>query len=264
MANSLKGNTVYDRLIAKVRDLGEAECLVIETLIDSLGLTVENYADPNSDIVTPKFARYFRTRLQIHHATTKEKFKKKSFEYAFQEACRACGLEAQITPSGTNPGHDVTVDGIHYSLKTEASRGINEKQITISKFMEARWIRECRTGGDFCRGCRRISEHLTHYHRVLILRAFSVLAPQEAVRYDLVEIPHGLLEAVKALTPQDFRPRTRNGGSGATVRSRDGASFRLRLDGSVEKVTLSGIMIADCVPHASWTVPIQIQDENEE
>lgn len=259
-----KNRAAKDRLLAKIQSIDDEACLVIESLVDALALVVENHIAEDTDIVVARFAKNFKTRLQIHHATTREKFKKKSFEYAFQEACRAAGWPATITASGTFAGNDVTVKGVRYSLKTEASAGIMNNAITISKFAEAAWIRDCRTSQDFRDKCvAKVETHIGHYDRILVLRAFSVNNDQ-AVRYDLLEIPRSLFEAISNLLPEDFGPRTTKGGSSAKVNIDGKHAFSIRLDGSVEKITISSIKTSYCKQHASWTVPILIPDSDDE
>lgn len=190
----------------------------------------------------------------IHHATHDEVFKKKSFEYAFYGASRAAGRNATIVSDPTNPGRDVEVDGTSFSLKTEAARSMNPTKIKISKLMEDRWIRDCHTKADFARETsRRVTQHLQEYEHILVLRAFD---RDTEVQYDLVEIPRNLLLLVHKVAAKDFTRRRRtSGGSTAEIKVSGQRAFSLRLDGSVEKVTVDGLLIALCVFHASWTIP---------
>jgi hypothetical protein len=250
--SNLKG-----RLALKINKLDDDVCRVIEMYVDYLNLKWKEEVSSDSDIVTAAFSKNFRTRLQLHHAANEEVFNKKSFEFAFKNASIAADRTAVIETSAVNPGHDVTVDGVRFSLKTEADKKIRPKSIKISKLMEARWIRECVTGEDFRRGVKRILEHLSHYERVLILRAFRFDPPTSEVRYDLLEIPLGVLRRIESIGPADFKPRSaKSGGSSALVKDPSGRLFALRLDGSVEKVTISGLGVESCLMHASWTISI--------
>jgi hypothetical protein len=216
------------------------------------GLIAESIT-PGSDILVPRFVANFSNRLRMHHATNREKFKKKSFEYAFLDASSAAEKKAVINDDPTNPGADVIVDGVAFSLKTEASTGISTKTIVISKLMEARWIRECVTPENFARGTTaRVTAHLRKYNRILMLRAFDI--EKTKIRYDMVEIPLDLLLQVENLKPADFSPRTTNGGSHADVYVGGKKAFSLRLDGSVEKVTISNLQVGMCRTHGSWIV----------
>src|SRR5690606_21528118 len=99
-------------------------------------------------------------------------------------------------------GADLEVDGRYYSLKTEAAKGLNPKSITISKLMEARWIRDLGGPEDAPGQVRqRILSHLQEYERIFMLRSYG---DETRVRYDLREIPKDVLSAVENLDARDF------------------------------------------------------------
>ena len=60
---------------------------------------------------------------------------------------------------------------------------------------------------------------------------------------------------MRDLTAGDFRAKTAGGGSGADIYVDGEKAFYVRMDGSVEKVTISGLLTKLCVIHGSWTVP---------
>ena len=74
-----------------------------------------------------------RNRLVLHHVLSEELLKKIIFEYAFVKANIEAGKKAKKVNSPVNPGSDAVVDGVDFSLKTEASSNINQSSITISK-----------------------------------------------------------------------------------------------------------------------------------
>jgi transcriptional regulator with XRE-family HTH domain len=230
----------------------------VELLLDmarAITSPVLPQVDPNTDIVTSEFAVNFSTRLLLHHATTAETFKKKSFEYALAAASKVAGRSATLTENGTFPGADVIIDGVKFSCKTEAAAGISRSSITVSKLMEARWIRECRTGSDFLNGVlARSVEHLRRYERIVVLRA--IRTSTTVVEYKLVEIPLEVLLAMSSLKPKDFSERTPNGSSRARVKYNGQDAFTLTLDGSVEKVSVSGLKSSLCRHHATWDIPV--------
>lgn len=236
------------------RELNAGQLDLLLEMARAMKTKIEQVVSLDSDIVVPEFAANFSNRLLIHHATNEEKFKKKSFEYAFRAASRSAKRKAEITDDPCCPGADVVVDGVQFSLKTEAAASISPDKITISKLMEARWIRECQSGADFARGIKRkVVTHLRKYERILTLRAFSV--ETSAVRYDLVEIPCALLLEMGKLTARDFAPPNENHSGKADVYRGNVKAFSVRLDGSVEKITISGLLTNLCRKHASWTVP---------
>jgi type II restriction enzyme len=166
----------------------------------------------------------------------------------------AAGRTAKIVSSQTNPGADVIVDSEAFSLKTEAAKSIKEDSLTISKLMEARWIRDCNTQKDFSEQVTsKVLGHLREYQRILCLRSFE--RSEKQVEYELVEIPVELLELVGQLSPADFSEKTRGGGSSAWVKRGGSRAFRIALDGSVEKVSVSGLNKSLCIVHGTWLIP---------
>lgn len=236
--------------------LTPGQLLLLIQMAEALGQEVKQVRSPDSDIITDRFADYFRNRLLLHHATSEEKFKKKTFEHAFRAAAEHDGHKAVITSMATHAGADVVLnDRVRFSLKTEASKAIQKKRISISKFSEARWIRDCETPEDFRRETlTRMGHHLSAYDRVVTLRAMN--EGKSYVRYDFVEIPMRVLQRIETLTAADFSRRTPAGSSSATVRDDDGSTlFGVVLDGSVEKITVRGLPVDACHVHASWVVP---------
>lgn len=236
------------------------DSIQIELLVEMANAMQQNVSqtiNPQSDILTPAFLSNFRNRLCLYHVMHVESLSKKAFEYLFLESSKAAGRKAELVSGQTNPGKDIVVDAVDYSLKTEAAEGISDETITISKLMEARWIRDCRTQSDFARETKlRVGEHLNKYTRILMLRAFS--QPNDAIRYNLVEIPVTLLEQISTLGPDNFGPRTKSGGSKADVIVGGDKCFCIRLDGSVEKITISSLKVSRCIIHGSWIVPINL------
>lgn len=245
-----------DRLLRAAQELDPAQVELLCEMADAFGWSVQSWTNPASDLVSDGFGDSLLNRLRLHHATSDEKFNKTSFEYAFKSASKSAGRKASKTESHTYQGADMVVDGTRWSLKTEGSQKMSKSSITISKFSEARWIRDCITPSDFAReATARLMRHLSEYDRIATLRG-AYVDNQKAVKYELVEIPHATLSAIGSLSSTDFSPRTKVGSSSATVRVSDGESFKLTLDGSVEKVTLRNIKIAHCTIHGVWTVPV--------
>lgn len=170
--------------------------LVVE-MVRALQRPVKAVVESNSDIVSQEFANDFSGRLVLFHAMHDAALTKKTFEYFFYGASKAAGRSAHLNSNSVHPGEDVTVDGIHFSLKTEGSKSIRADVIHISKLMEARWIRECRSGDDFCRlSHARILGHIAHYDRIISLRSFE---SQRHFDYELIEVPCDVLMRIKSL-----------------------------------------------------------------
>ena len=217
----------------------------------------EGLQNTGSDLASPTFYEYFASRLLIHHAVVEEKLNKKSFEYIFRDALRNDGKLAELSASSVHSGADIVSDKTRFSLKTEASRNIRSAKITISKFMEARWIRDQDEAGLAQQSARMLGEHLKGYDRIVMLRAFYLNTAQ--VKYDLVEIPHALLLLATQVKAQDIvLSRGSSGGGSAIVRQNGQTVFTIKFDGSVEKVTIANLLVSRCVSHASWCIPLTI------
>lgn len=216
---------------------------------------IQETLNDQSDLATPSFRNCFRNRLLIHHATTEAKLTKKSFEYAFAKACLADGKTALIIPSQTNPGADVVVDGVPFSLKTEAATDIRPDRINISKLSEARWIQQCQTIEELAHeAATRIPAHLENYNRIVMLRAYN--RQNGKVLYELMEIHKSTLLHIQKLTPADFSARSNQGGSTAKVFIDGEEAFSLRLDGSDGKVTIASLRSSFCSKHCAWEIPV--------
>ncbi|RIK08229.1 MAG: hypothetical protein DCC49_09200 [Acidobacteria bacterium] len=243
--------------VAELIDLAESLPLrQLEKLLrvaQALAEGIETTVAADSDLLSSAFVNDFSDSLLVYHATHTQRLTKKAFEFAFRDASEAAGREATITSNQVNPGADVLVDGVKYSLKTEGAQGISSLTVTISKLMEAAWIRDCVTGEDFAReASRRIAEHLGSYDRILVLRSFAEIGGD--VRYDLVEIPVAVLLNVRGLSAADFKPRSGRGSTSAVVVLDGAAAFTLTLDGSVEKVTIRNLRLDLCQVHGTWRI----------
>jgi hypothetical protein len=246
----------YRRALASVSD---AEALALGPIIDALRRPFDEELGEYSDIVSRPFANEFANRLRLFHAQhdSGEVLTKKSFEFVFQAASRAAGKHAEVATSATHPGSDVIVDGVGFSLKTEAAATINSEQITISKLMESAWTKECSTASDFFAGLHRIMKHLHEYERILLLRVFGRLETSGSVRYDLVEIPKTVLLEIENAKIGDFERITRAKGTSLPIKIGGTTAFTVVFDGSDQKITIRHLRTRLCRRHASWTIAAQ-------
>lgn len=234
--------------------LSAQEAELVVDLVSALKLKATSKLAPSSDICSEQFSADFVSRLKVYHALNDDVLKKKTFEYAFARALSKSGRVAVVTDNSVLAGEDVLVDGVKYSLKTEASKSIRPGSITISKLMEARWIRECTDSDSILSSVRaNVVAHLRRYDRILILRAFKGAS---YYRYRLVEIPVGLLLKMNDLEVNSFKPRTSNGSSRATVYVDGLPAYSVILDGSVEKITINSLVESLCFVHGEWQVPV--------
>lgn len=253
----------FDELLEQLNEIAPGLTATRLMLLNCMALALKvkfaSSLNPSSDLATSLFSEYFASRLLIHHAVVEEKLNKKSFEYIFRDSLLHVGRNAFITTNAVHPGADLIVDGVRFSLKTEASRGIQNTRITISKFMEARWIRDQDAYGLAQLASNRLAEHLAGYDRILMLRAFNLA--NNKVKYDLVEIPHSLLSKASYIQPENINLSPgRSGGGSATIWHDNREAFTLRFDGSVEKVTITNLSVELCINHATWIIPLTISE----
>ncbi len=204
-----------------------------------------------SDIFDETVLRNFGDAMRVHHCFSAEPFSKDKFEYVLVEVLKITGRRASMAPKG-NPGHDITIDDVRISLKTQADKGIKDDHIWISKFME---LGKGVWGSDpkELEGLRQqFFDHLKSYDRILSLRA---LRKGPRWKYELVEIPKALLLGadrgvleMKLDSKQTPRPGY------CYVKDQEGRSVcELYFDGGTErKLQLKNLQKALCRIHATW------------
>lgn len=284
--------TLDKGLIHSIQNLGIAQRKLLDRIIGSFEAGVKTTINPKSDLCqNSAFGDYFANLFSIYHTITEHKFEKKSFEFAFKYACLACDIDAEITGNSSHQGEDIICDGVRFSLKTE---GEKPQAVTkISKFSEAAFISKYVTSNeqkkaealksddpkrklqlDLLEKHRQegllpqlvaefkqtIEHHLNSYDRMVTLKGRATLEKGKitSYRYRLIEIPIELLRNILSLEASDFKPLRKNGGTSAVVMEKNEKIFGVTLDGSDQKITISGIVIDHCITHAEFIVPISI------
>jgi hypothetical protein len=144
-------------------------------------------------IIDPETLQSFGDAMRIHHSFSEEPFSKDKFEYVFVKVLKMCGLDAILSPKG-NPGHDVTVNGVPLSLKTQANKSVKNDVIWISKFMELGKGKWGNDPADLVGLREQFLKHLQNYERILTLRA---LTKGPHWKYELVEIPKRIMKLAR-------------------------------------------------------------------
>jgi hypothetical protein len=155
-----------------------------------------------------------------------------------------------------NPGHDITIGSVKFSLKTQANKGISRKSVYISKFMELGKGQWGDDEQDLIGLREQFFSHMKFYDRILVLRTVSK-AP-DGWEYELVEIPKALLQQASGGTLRMMHGSTQNPKPGyCDVRDSNGDPlFQLYFDGGTErKLQIKGINIENCIVHARWSFP---------
>jgi Type II site-specific deoxyribonuclease len=249
-----------EELLRKIAALSPSQREWITSLIERFAVTVEATALPTSDIASERFIVEFGDILRIHHSLSSEPFTKDKFEHALVRVMKALGKNAELASRG-NRGHDVSIDGVRYSLKTQADRGMKVDALHISKFMElgrGRWVDE----SDLAALRDEFFHHMESYDRILSLRAFRPGTFDGTARwtYELVEIPKSLLGLARTGSIVMQHSSRQNPKPGyCTVTDNVGAIlFQLYFDGGTErKLQIKGIRKDRCIVHATWSFAVE-------
>ena len=248
MNNDKRGR--IDALLSVIPELTTGQLHWVQRAV-SVYAAAHTFILNKSDLFDEITLRNFGDAMRIHHGFSAEPFSKDKFEYVFVNVLKLSGQNARLAPKG-NPGHDITVDGVQLSLKTQADKNIKEDSIWVSKFMEL-------GKGDWgdnpadLNGLRsQYLGHMANYDRIFILRALQK-APRW--RYELVEIPLGILQLAKdgelemKLASRQF-PKP----GYCHVRNEQGDTvFSLYFDGGGErKLQIRNLNKAYCRVHAQW------------
>lgn len=205
--------------------------------------------NPNSDLISDQVLIQIGDRLIAHHAASRQNLSKDRFEYAFEYALKSAGINAYLETNPTNRGHDITINGVPVSLKTQADKSIKEGYIHISKMMEL-------GGGawELPRLRDLFIEHLQGYQRIFTFRCLS--KDPKHLKYELVEIPHSLMmEAQTNCQFESMVNSTQNPqpGYGRVFDPHGNLKYELYFDGGGErKLQIKKLRKDLCFVHATW------------
>ncbi len=221
-----------------------------------LSKVIDNYANPYESrlLATTLFneamLQDFGDALRTHHSFSQEPCTKDKFEYILEQTLKINGTRAELAKKG-NPGHDITIEGIAVSLKSQADKGIKRDRIWISKFHElgkGEWTDKPKQ----LEGLRaQFLAHLTHYERIFTLRCVERAPNWE---YQLVEIPKAILALASTGTLEMRTASTQYPKPGyCHVNSGGNRLFSLYFDGGTErKLQLKDLLVSKCILHAEW------------
>lgn len=244
-------NEKYRMLIEKIPSLTGGQLDWLLKVTNAFELPYEfNIRDGN--LLEAEALESFGDALRIHHTFSAEPFSKDKFEYVLVQVLKSVGKEADLSPRG-NPGHDITIDSIHISLKTQADKNIRRDKLWISKFMElgkGAWS----DNPEELQGLREaFFRHMNNYERILILRALS---KEPNWSYELVEIPKEILYRANDGKLEMKMDSTQNPKPGYCYVYSDNGEliFQLYFDaGSERKLQIKQLLKSYCIIHAEWT-----------
>lgn len=245
------------QLMTTLERLSPAQQLWVQRIVIAFDVPKRFLRNESSDLITQLALDNIGDKLISHHANSNSSLSKDKFEYALDEAMNSSGAISELATSKTNRGHDITINGVPFALKTEAAKAIKENVIHVSKWMElgkGAWELE-KLRNSFL-------GHLENYERILTLRFLS--RDPAHIKYELVEIPKSLLLEsrscefeVKEDSRQDIKP-----GYGYVRDAQGNLKYSLYFDGGSErKLQIKSLSKSHCIVHATWEFGSALGDQ---
>ena len=120
-----------DRIIKIIPSLTEGQLYWLNRVIQVFD-SPHQFKIEQSNLLDKVTLENFGDALRIHHSFSEESFSKDKFEYVFEKVLKMSGHKTTLAPKG-NRGHDITINNVRVSLKTQADNNIREDKIWISK-----------------------------------------------------------------------------------------------------------------------------------
>lgn len=237
-------------LIKKIPTLTEGQIFWLNRVIRVFE-SPYRYENFGSDLFDKLTIENFGDALRIHHSFSAEPFSKDKFEYVLEKVLNMSGHRASLAPKGQS-GHDITIDGIRVSLKTQADSNIREDRIWISKFMELGKGSWGDNPHDLVNLREFFLQHIKKYDRIFTLRAIKH-APEW--HYELIEIPMSLMLAAEGgILEMKLDSKQLPKPGYCHVRTEKGQDvYQLYFDGGSErKLQIKNILKSSCAIHANW------------
>ena len=236
------------RLAGQLLNLSGSQLEWVQGVIDQFQLPCKYERDPSSDIITDGVLERVGDALRIHHAFSRQALSKDRFEFALERALKLSGMSADLETSRTNRGHDITVNGVPISLKTEAAAAIKRNTIHVSKWMElgkGEWRLDLLL--------QVFLDHMKGYDRIFTMRRLQ--PGPEHYEYEFVEIPKSLMEEATGavLTVQEKSRQNPKPGYGYVNDDKGACKYQLYFDGGTErKLQIKHLQKSLCVVHGRW------------
>ena len=244
----------HERLFQRLPSLTNGQLFWLDKVVEVFECphTFQIY---ESDLFNTGILADFGDALRIHHAFSVEPFSKDKFEYVLEQILKIDGRQANLATKG-NRGHDITIDGVKVSLKTQADKNIRRGKIWISKFMElgsGQWSNKPEELNGLL---SMFLHHMTGYDRIFTLRTLQKGPEWE---YELVEIPKKLLQAAengRLEMKLDSKQLPKPGYCYVTDLAGNDI-FQLYFDGGGErKLQVKNLLKTHCTVHATWKFSI--------
>lgn len=243
-------------LVKNFYHLQDGQIYWIEKIVSQFNSPYKFSRLKDSDVVSDRFLQDFGDALRIHHCFSSEAFSKDKFEYVINTIFSLIGTPSELAPKG-NPGHDITINKIKFSLKTQADKNIKKDYIHISKFMELGKGVWHSNESDLIGLREQFFSHMKSYDRILTLRALS--RSSQRAQYELVEIPKHLLEEAKSgcFEMKHDSIQISKPGYCHVYDQHNNLKFELYFDGGTErKLQIKNVDKRYCLVHANWMFDI--------
>jgi hypothetical protein len=234
----------------KIDVLDDGQAAVVEDFVDAIVEPVDVDVQATSWLTASStWVEAFTARLRAHHAHTTDALTSRGFENAFAACCEAAGWTAVLEESATHRFTDLVLtiesERRSLSLKASSAKGMSRSLLHISKLTEAAWIQDMRRQRDR----KPLTVELFEQYRaatdaIFLLRGFRTTAE---IEYQLIEIPTTHFAAVADVPAANFV-------AGTIAVPADDPTFKIRLDRSDAKITLTGIRLDRCTLHGTWTL----------
>ncbi len=243
-------------LKARLDLFSPAQIEFVATVVSSLS------NPPSADIRSPgtwltsvgAWIEYFGLALSVHHSATTEPLGLTAFESVFRNACQHVGWAVDPLGSPTRRFVDLIVQPAsgpkrRLSLKSTAAARLSETSAHISKLTEAAWIQDERTAtGRRNRTLELFREYQAAVTAIIILRAFRAGPATTPNRYQLLEIPATIFDAVQTAPLPVFE----RDAPLINCKAGDELAAIVALDRSDAKITIRRIQLSVCTVHAEW------------
>ena len=239
-----------EEIVKKIPQLTSGQLFWLSKVIDTFDCD-HSFKVLDDSILDRCAVDNFGDALRIHHCFSAEPFSKDKFEYVLVEILKMSGTKASLAPRG-NPGHDISIDGVKISLKTQADKNIKEDKLWISKFMELGRGEWGDNSDDLVMLRDKFFSHLKSYDRIFTLRA---LQKGPSWSYELVEIPKKILLLAKTgkLEMMHNSKQTPKPGYCHVTNKSGEKIFKLYFDGGGErKLQIKNLLKKYCTVHATW------------
>ncbi|EMY67772.1 hypothetical protein [Leptospira vanthielii] len=213
----------------------------------------KKFINKASEFINEKIYSDFGDLLKVHHIFSIEPFTKDKFEFGLQKVFSLNGYKSELANKG-NRGHDLTLDSIKISLKTQADSKIKSDEIHISKFMELGKGEWKESISDLKNLHEQFINHLENYDKILMLRFLR--DDDSILNYELIEIPKSILLksqdgifSIMSESKQFPKP-----GYCEVYEGKD-LIYKLYFDGGSErKLQIKNLNKNYCIVHAEWGI----------